>query len=220
MDVKDYQLSCLIFDNLELEVKKAAKSHKLAVLKIVITAGSGGRGYSRKGITKPTVIVTISDYPEHYLTLAEQGIALVTSSIQLAKSPLLAGLKHLNRLEQVLIRQELDNKSALDGVVLDIDDKVVETSCANIFWLNYGVIYTPSLKYSGVNGIYRDLILAYYPDTKIVSTSLEELLKAQTVFICNCLMGIVPVKSIGNTEFSIEQIKPIQAKIKEALSGE
>ena len=204
-------------DSLSKEINQIAQSFSLAVLKVVITAGHGGRGYSRQGILKPTVIITVSEYPDVYQEYASQGISLVTSKVKLSRNAQLAGLKHLNRLEQVLIRSELDQIQAQDAIVLDTNSNVIETSCANVFWISNDKLYTPSLEYSGVNGIVRAVILDNYPQTQIVNADIAQLYDAQSVFTCNSLMEIVPVKTIDKVSYNIESVRPIQAKIKEIL---
>ncbi len=90
------------------EMRRAAAGQREAVLKVILTPGAGGRGYSRAGCTQPTRIFALRPWPQHYATLQQQGARLVTSPVRLAQNPMLAGIKHLNRLEQVLIRAALD----------------------------------------------------------------------------------------------------------------
>ena len=92
------------FANLAHEVSEQAEAYDIAVLKIMITSGEGGRGYSRQGIEKANTIIQISPFPEHYGTWQSKGIRLGISQQLLGINPLLAGIKHLNRLEQVMIR--------------------------------------------------------------------------------------------------------------------
>ncbi|EOK5619436.1 aminotransferase class IV, partial [Escherichia coli] len=94
------------------EMRRIAQGHARAVLKIILTPGSGGRGYSRRGCQAPVRILSLSPWPQHYATLQQQGASLVTSPVPLARNPLLAGIKHLNRLEQVMIRHHLDETDA------------------------------------------------------------------------------------------------------------
>ncbi|MDI9228771.1 aminodeoxychorismate lyase, partial [Serratia bockelmannii] len=110
----------------EREMAQAAESIPLGVVKAILTRGSGGRGYSPTGCENPTRIVARSSYPAHYLQWREQGITLALSPVALARNPLLAGLKHLNRLEQVLIRAHLDQTAADEALVLDTAGMLVE----------------------------------------------------------------------------------------------
>lgn len=182
------------FNSLTAELEQLAQHYELAVLKVVISAGSGGRGYSRIGAEQPTVVISIFDFPQHYITWQKQGISLGVSEQRLGLNPMLSGLKHLNRLEQVLLRAELDQTKFDDLVVLNIKNEVVETTCANLFWFNAGTLYTTQIDDAGVAGLMRASILAKYPQTVIKKADLAELLTAQEIFICNSVMGIVPVQ--------------------------
>ena len=185
------------------EIVNIAKNYSSAVLKIIITAGSGGRGYSRHGLGEAQTIVSIHDLPAHYASWAEQGVSLSECKIQLGLNPLLKGLKHLNRLEQVLIRDELDNSPADDFLVTDLNDFVVESSCANVFWMRGNKIYTPDLYNAGVLGLYRKNILSFDPCIKLVQEKPAELHDITAMFICNSVMGIVPVYQLNNNSLDI-----------------
>ncbi|MEH0876273.1 aminodeoxychorismate lyase [Pectobacterium cacticida] len=185
------------WESLIAEMKQAARGQASAVVKAMLTRGAGGRGYGVRGCMSPTRIVIRSDYPVHYAVWRKQGITLNLSPVALAKSPLLAGIKHLNRLEQVLIRAHLDQTSADDALVLDTDGALVECSSANLFWRKGKQVYTPDLSQSGVNGVARQHIIASLADSdfelQIVSEPLSALAEAEEVLICNALMPVVAV---------------------------
>ena len=170
-----------------------------AVIKIVVSALPGGRGYCRAEQQGVNVVVTRHAFPAHYVTWQQTGISLGLSSVELGMQAQLAGLKHLNRLEQVIIKSEAS--SVFDDVlVCDTDGMVVEASAANVFWRVAKQWYTPDLNHSGVAGVQRQHILNCM--TKVGSSVLEvrvkpeNLLYADEMFICNGLMGAVPVKQL------------------------
>ena len=103
------------------EMARLAQPHQDGVLKVIITRGAGGRGYSAAGCVNPTRILSVSPRPAHYLRWREEGISLSLSPVRLGRNPSLAGLKHLNRLEQVLIRSHLEQTDADEALVLDSD---------------------------------------------------------------------------------------------------
>jgi len=203
-------------DVLTSQLQSVARLYTQAVLKVMITAGSGGRGYSRIGLTEndANIIIIVSDYPKHYEALAIQGVDLGISKQQIGVSSMLAGLKHLNRLEQVMLRGELDERSEDDLVVTNCQGHVVEASCANLFYWQAGKLCTPDLSLSGVNGIIRQVILSHYPEAKICKTTLADLSKANGMFICNSLMGIMPVKTYNKRALDIDGVLQLQAKFK------
>lgn len=188
------------------EIVNVAQHYPLAVLKIIITAGSGGRGYSRQGVGDAQVIVSIHDFPAHYKHWSEQGVSLVDCNIQLGLNPLLKGLKHLNRLEQVLIRDELDNSPADDLLVCDLNGFVVETSSANVFWMRGDKVYTPVLQDAGVVGLYRKNVLSFDSSIQLVKEKRLELNDITSMFICNSVMGVIPVSQLKNKPLDIAPV--------------
>ena len=177
------------------------QSGRDCVVKILISRGAGGRGYSPAGCDSPIYIVSLHPMPAHYANWQDQGIQLGTSSVQLAKQPLLAGIKHLNRLEQILVKAELDSSPYVDALVCDTDHHVIETSVGNIFWQDKGVWFTPSLDASGVAGVCREQVLELFKRTTVevkqVKYTIDQLLSVEQMFVCNSLMKIVPVTAIN-----------------------
>ncbi|TMM43297.1 aminodeoxychorismate lyase [Colwellia ponticola] len=200
---------------LSQQLPNVASTFSLAVLKVMITTGSGGRGYSRIGLNDNAmnIIITVSDFPEHYPELAQKGITLGDSEQQLGTSTMLAGLKHLNRLEQVLLRAELDERIEDDLVVTNNQGYVVEATSANVFYWLDDQLSTPDLSMSGVNGIIRQTIIAQNPKIKICQSKLSDLKEVQGMFICNALMGIIPVKTYNNRHLAVEAVQQIQQRM-------
>ncbi len=199
------KLALLAPNKVELtkQLSLVAKQYDLAVLKVIITASGGGRGYARSIEPKNDFIIMVHDYPKHYDELAIEGITLGNSNQQMGINPMLSGLKHLNRLEQVLLRQELTNTNEDDLVVTNVNDEVIEATSANLFfWLN-DKLCTPDVTNSGVNGIMRQTILQNYPETLIKKVTLAELASSPAMFICNCVMGVMPVKNYNSRNLSI-----------------
>ncbi len=199
------KLALLAPNKVELtkQLSLVAKQYDLAVLKVIITASGGGRGYARSTEPKNDLIIMVHDYPKHYDELAIEGITLGNSNQQMGINPMLSGLKHLNRLEQVLLRQELTNTNEDDLVVTNVNDEVIEATSANLFfWLN-DKLCTPDVTNSGVNGIMRQTILQNYPETLIKKVTLAELESSPAMFICNCVMGVMPVKNYNSRNLSI-----------------
>ncbi|KGJ90069.1 aminodeoxychorismate lyase [Colwellia psychrerythraea] len=202
--------------NLQKQLADVVKGFSLAVLKVMITAGSGGRGYSRFGLTENSanLIIMISDFPRQYELLAQQGITLGDSKQQISTSPMLGGIKHLNRLEQVLLRDELDKRIEDDLIVTNCQGNVIEATSSNIFYWHNEQLCTPEISTSGVNGIIRQAIIAKKNDIKICQTRLEDLKHAQAMFISNSLMGIMPVKTYNNRKLTLDMVLNIQKEMK------
>ncbi|WP_087018163.1 aminodeoxychorismate lyase [Thaumasiovibrio subtropicus] len=176
------------------------------VIKVVITRGQGGRGYAtyhQDHDFEPNVVITSAPMPSNYEKLRRSGIQLGICQQPLGVSPMLAGMKHLNRLEQVVIRREIDANGWQDALVTNTDGHVIETGLANLFWEKSEQLFTPNVGRSGVAGVMRDVVIAKANEqgvsVSIVDTSISSLLEeAESLFICNSLMGAVPVTAIEN----------------------
>lgn len=196
------------FDNWEYLKSSALKyAHEIqsGVMKAVITRGSGGRGYGTHGVEGSSFILFHSSVPNYYQQWIKSGIEVGLSQHYLAKQPMLAGLKHLNRLEQVLIRREVEQSSYDDLLVCDQDGKLIEASMANVFWLIDKCWYTPKLDKCGVEGVMRNHVkrIINQSDSGVLedSASPEVLKSADELFICNSVMGIVPVNRLYLPEY-------------------
>lgn len=205
-------------NKLQQQIITLAKTYSLAVIKIIITAGEGGRGYSRVGCSVANIIISIYEFPKHYLNWQQKGVSLGTSRLKFGLNPLLSGLKHLNRLEQVLLRQEVDKVDEDDLLVTNINDDIIETSCANIFWFKHEKLYTPELSNSGVAGLMRAAIIDHFKETQIVKSKITEIECADAIFICNSVMGIVPVNKYNGRILEIKSILNIKAQLLSDIS--
>jgi 4-amino-4-deoxychorismate lyase len=190
--------------DLSEQLTTVAQKYSLAVLKVIITAGNGGRGYARSVTSHNDVIIMVHDFPKHYDELAINGVTLGESNQQIGINPMLSGLKHLNRLEQVLLRQELSQSKYDDLIVSNVNGDVIEATSANLFFWHNERLCTPDITNSGVNGIMRLRILQSYPDTVIKKVTLADLNNSQAMFICNCVMGVMPVNRYNGNILSIK----------------
>ncbi|MBY8273802.1 aminodeoxychorismate lyase [Vibrio fluvialis] len=178
-----------------------------AGLKLHISRGEGGRGYSPAHLTQPNVTISNFAFPGHYADWQQHGLHLGVCHHRMGINPLLAGHKHNNRLEQVLLKGEMDRAGFADGVCLDIHGHLVETTMANLFWIKGETLYTPSLDNAGVSGIARRLIIQDAPKfgLKVVigEFELDHLYNADEVFISNAIMEVAPVTALSGQHYSI-----------------
>ncbi|HBH7068053.1 TPA: aminodeoxychorismate lyase [Enterobacter cloacae] len=205
------------WDTLRQEMCKLASGKQDGVLKVIITRGSGGRGYSAASCLSPTRILSVSAYPAHYSRWREEGVMLTLSPIRLGRNPMLAGIKHLNRLEQVLIRTHLEQTDADEALVLDSEGFITECCAANLLWRQGSEVFTPSLDQAGVNGIMRQFCLEQLARSgfRVVEVSAGEaaLQTANEVVICNALMPVVPVRAYGQQRWSSRELFQFLAPI-------
>ncbi|TRW89506.1 aminodeoxychorismate lyase [Candidatus Methylobacter oryzae] len=178
-----------------------------AVLKIIVTRGSGGRGYRQPDTIQPTRVLSLHPYPDYPQIYSEQGIVARICTSRLGLNPSLAGIKHLNRLEQVMARAEWNDSSIQEGLMLDFDEHVIEGTMTNLFYIKNNNLYTAILTQTGVAGIMRGVIMMLAADhgLSVVEHTFtkNQLLSADEVFVCNSIIGIWPVKQIERTYFSV-----------------
>jgi 4-amino-4-deoxychorismate lyase len=197
---------------LSLEAKELCRQSpfRRAVLKIIITRGSGGRGYRQPDVMQPTRVLSLHAYPDYPETYQKQGIVVRLCATRLGLNPTLAGIKHLNRLEQVMARAEWNHPAIQEGLMLDVNGHVIEGTMTNLFYVKNHVLYTAALAQSGVAGIMRGIIIALSAEQGVPVIehifSKSEFLLADEVFVCNSVIGIWPVKQIEATHFSVGPI--------------
>lgn len=179
-------------DHAELRraLEEAAAALGEGVLKLIVTRGSGGRGYLPPETVTPSLILLC--YPPMGVTADE--IAVRLCGLRLARQPRLAGIKHLNRLEYVLARAEWSDPAIGEGLLLDTEGLLVEGVVSNLFLVRDGRLFTPSLDHCGVEGVMRRHVMACaerlaVPVT-VTTLRMEDLLGADEVFLTNSLSGI------------------------------
>jgi 4-amino-4-deoxychorismate lyase len=133
---------------------------------------------------------------------ASQGVRVRVCELRLAEQLRLAGLKHLNRLEQVLARAEWDDPAIAEGLLLDAAGRVICATMANVFAVIDGVLVTPALDRCGVAGVARAEVLATQVRAQVRDLRLDELLDAGEVFLTSSVRGILPVQAVGDKVFA------------------
>jgi 4-amino-4-deoxychorismate lyase len=191
------------------------------VVKIVVSRGEGGRGYGVPDSVSPNRVVLAApapNYPEHFW---HAGVKLHVCDMRICHQPRLAGIKHLNRLENVLARMEWDDPGTPEGLLLDAEGWVVEGTMSNLFMRQGKILRTPDLSACGVAGLQRERILNYAAQLdltpEITQFSLPILLAADEVFICNSVIGVWPVKQIGTQPIALG---PIAIHLQHLLESE
>ncbi len=171
------------------------------VLKIIVTRGLGARGYGFDNSMPATILCSVSELP----ALNPSPLRLPLLEARLGCSSALAGMKHLNRLENVLLKAECQQLGVDDGLALNELDWIVETTHSNVFFKFSDGWKTPRLNVSGVSGVMRQLIIeSLMPENQLVVSeadiSVEQLADVSAAFCCNSLRGISAVAAIGDFE--------------------
>ena len=189
---------------LRKEVEQLIAADTQCVIKIIITRGTGNRGYAPPR-TSPTRILQKFSWPEFPDSYTELGVDVTLCDFRLAKQSRLAKIKHLNRLEQVLARSEW-NDEFQEGLVCDTDDRIIEATSSNVFFEINDALVTPEIDNCGVAGVFREQIIHYCRNNNIELTirevDLAEMENIQTMFLCNSVCGIWPVKCLNKRALS------------------
>ena len=162
------------------------------VLKLLLTRGAGERGYAPPTNAVPTWIVSRHAVPATPM----RGLNLHVCEIRIASQPKLAGIKHCNRLEQVLARAEAERAGADEGLMLDSAGNAIGATAANLFALIDGRWVTPTMDDCGIAGVCRARLLPVL-DADERTLSIAEVEAADAVFLCNAARGILPVAHLG-----------------------
>jgi len=201
-------MQCPTMDLLSAEIRRLPVTGPRCVTKIIVTRGPGGRGYRPPDPAPvPTRILGVYPWPDFPVENASDGIKARICSTRLGGSPQLAGIKHLNRLEQVLARGEWDDPDIAEGLMLDLHDAVIEGTMSNLFCVKDNVLITPDLSSCGIAGIIRGCILELSAQLNMqvsIRTMTEtELYTADELFLCNSVIGVWPVREIEQRSFAI-----------------
>jgi len=197
------------------DVKKALSlcSYDRCVVKLILSRGESLRGYGFKDDIKPVRAVIVSELQK---VTFNKSFCLEYCQSGYDSNPKLAGIKHCNRLEQVLARAGLKSD---EGIMLDENHNVISVTQGNIYAIHGNSLITPKLDKCGVEGTRRDVILDLAKllgiKVKVDTLSVEKLGQADELFISNSIIGIQSISQIGDISFS-ENL--ITKKIKDAFT--
>jgi len=223
----EYSLKQLNIQPFETEflkdvLKNNLNKSKIQIAKLTVTRGISSRGYAPPGQCQPTSIISIFDYEEDHTEFRTNGVKVKLCGTYFARQVKLAGLKHLNRLEQILARMELSHSGHDEGIMLDQTGAVISATSHNIFLVKDGALITPDLTYSGIAGVMRQLVLGLANDENIPLTirkvSMDELLSSDELFLTNSIHGIWPICELDSTIMPVGEItSDLQAKVMEVI---
>lgn len=200
------------------EVQTVSAGRRRCVVKVIISRGTSGRGYAFEASDRTNRVVCAWAWPEDPGDLVHTGIRTRICNLRLGIQPALAGLKHLNRLEQVLARAEWSDRSIHEGILLDAEDHVVSAISSNIFLVVGDRLLTPRMDRCGVRGVMRSAILSAFRERcEQRRITLDMLPEADEVFVCNAVRGVFPVTRIDHWEYDIG---PVTREIQQWLEAQ
>jgi 4-amino-4-deoxychorismate lyase len=188
-------------NELAREVQELAAGSPRAVVKLLLTRGAAlNRGYAPTGSERPTRLTLRYPWPAEDPTAATEGVRVRLATLRLGENPALAGLKHCNRLEQVLARREWTDPAIAEALLFSSSGALVSGTMSNVFIVHDSRLLTPLLDRCGVAGVMREVVLAVARAAGIASEErrleAQDLLDAQEVFLTNALSGIRPVREL------------------------
>ncbi len=207
-------------DQLVAEAHQLARPHARAVLRIVLRTPPSARGYQRPAGCQPDRYLSCYPWPQQPLYhTAQFPIHLQTCQTRLGCQPLLAGIKHLNRLEQILARQELQPPT-VEGVMCDQQGQVVEGIMSNLLVLQETGYVTPQINTCGIAGVVRQLVLDTATQQAIplheAALSLTELRQAKAVYVMNSLLGVRQVTTLDGQVYPTTQMSDLVRQVHQA----
>lgn len=164
-----------------------------AVVKIILTRGESGRGYLPCD-GPATCIVSVHPLPP----ALPQPLSLHWCRTVVTEQPALAGIKHLNRLENILARKECQLAGHPEGLMSDREGRVICATSANVFVHVDGQWLTPDVSACGIAGIARGWIISHVGDVRVGTVTRRMAENAEAAFLCNAVRGIMPVAGIGS----------------------
>ena len=192
-----------------------------AVVKLIVTRGPGPRGYGPPLEPKVTRIVN-STAAQVSEAEASRPIAVRVCETRLGRNPRLAGIKHLNRLEQVLAGAELREPLVDEGLMRSTDDRIVSATAANVFMVRKGRLLTPQISDCGVSGVMREIVLRTAArlgiDVEVADYTLADLERADELFLTNAVRGIRAVGMVENVKTFAPG--PVIPRLREVVEAE
>jgi 4-amino-4-deoxychorismate lyase len=189
--------------------RASALAPPLAILKIIITGGSARRGYKRPENAVARRIMSLWPTTPMPAEILANGVILNVTRLRLPEPSPFAGLKHLNRLENVMAA-DYAGGPIVDALMLDTSERLVSCTNGNVFLVKGGEVLTPRVDRVGVNGIMRQVVMREAPRLGIgvseKDLTLDDLASADGIFITNVRIGVVPVQRVREHVFGMTEI--------------
>ncbi len=192
---------------LRQDVMAVLGDQRQGVIKIQITRGAGGRGYRTPGVVSPARVVVLhppSRFPDQY---SSAGIEARYCHVRLGINASLAGIKHMNRLEQVLARSEWQDNGVAEGLMLDHEGLLVEGTMSNVFLVKGRQLQTPRLDRCGVAGVMRSIIISAastlglsFSECRLTPAAVDA---ADEVFLTNSIIRLWPIRCLEGKSYPV-----------------
>jgi 4-amino-4-deoxychorismate lyase len=204
---------------LRAELRRAASGHQRAVIKLIVTRGlAHSRGYAPSSSAMANRIMLVYSWAQDDGRAISEGVRVRTAALRLGENPALAGIKHCNRLEQVLARAEWSDPAIAESLLYSSGGALISGTMSNVFLVRGSGLVTPRLDRCGVAGVMRATVLAIAADLGIVASEerlvAEDLEGSTEMFLTNALIGIHPVRELDAVPLAPG---PLTRRLQEAL---
>ncbi len=198
-------IACPAAAVLERDLAEVSRSEPDCVVKVIITRGTGERGYRPSAAARPLRAVMTSRLPEHSALHANSGIRTRRCRLSLGRQPALAGIKHLNRLENVLARAEWRDDGIAEGLLGSDDGQVIGGTMSNLFIVEHGQLVTPDLACCGVAGVTRERVIDACANhgmpCHVDHIGWPRFARAEEAFVVNSLIGLWPIREFEGAPY-------------------
>lgn len=188
---------------LRRSLEGVAAAADTSLIKLIVTRGEAvARGYARSGSETATRIVLRYPWPKENPAAQREGVSVRFATLRLGENPALAGMKHLNRLEQVLARSETPAEDAAELLLFSRSGHVISGTMSNLFSVQDNRLRTPRVDLCGVAGVMRRVVLREARKAGIAAEeatlSADDLAHADELFLTNARIGIWPVRALNS----------------------
>jgi 4-amino-4-deoxychorismate lyase len=207
------------------EIEHAASGAEASLIKLIVTRGTAlARGYAPSGTESATRVLLRYAWPQEDTTAWTDGVRVAIARMRLGENAALAGMKHLNRLEQVLARSEVPGTEAAELLLFSSSGRLTSGTMSNVFIVRHARLFTPRLDVCGVAGVMRRVVLAEAAKAGLIAEegvlSESDLQGADEVFVTNARIGIWPVRAIGSRSVTVGPVtRRLQGLIEPMLTN-
>lgn len=202
------------------EIESAAAGVQSSLIKLIVTRGRAlARGYGWSGHESATRVLLRYAWPQEDPAAQEEGVCVRVARMTLGENAALAGMKHLNRLEQVLARAEVPVADAAELLLFSSSGRLVGGTMSNVFIVRGGRLATPRIDLCGVAGVMRRVVLREAAragiDAEEDTLTERDLQQADEIFLTNARIGIWPVRALGERSLPVG---PITRRLQQHLA--
>lgn len=207
------------------EIETASAATDVSLIKVMVTRGPAvARGYAWSGRETATRVLLRYAWPQEDMATQRDGVAVRISAMRLGENPALAGMKHLNRLEQVIARSAVPGAEAAELLLFSSSGQLVCGTMSNVFVERAGRLITPRVDRCGVAGVMRRVVMREAARAGIAveegTVSEADLDATREIFLTNARIGVWPVRLLGSRVLPVGALtQQVQATIAPLLEN-